>query len=56
MIKGFRKGIIFRDRPLKEGEKYHHICQECGEEIHPDMIDTHQCSKLLINLKKYWNK
>jgi len=33
--------IVFRDRPLKKGEKYHHYCTVCGNEVHPDMVHSH---------------
>jgi len=39
--------IEFRDRPLKNGEKYHHYCKSCGCELHPDMVQTHKCSGLM---------
>jgi hypothetical protein len=37
--------IIFRDRPLKPNETFHHYCDFCKVEIHPDMIQTHKCNK-----------
>ena len=40
-------GIVFRDRPLKPSEKYHHYCTECGQELHPDFAYSHKCSGLL---------
>lgn len=40
------KGIIFRDRPLKQDEQYHHVCQKCGAEIHPDLVQSHKCPLL----------
>lgn len=41
--------IIFRDRPLKEGERSHYVCDKCGEELHPDSAYTHKCSSLKVN-------
>lgn len=38
-----KRKIVFRDRPLKDGEKYHHYCTECGQEIHLDMVSSHRC-------------
>lgn len=37
--------IIFRDRPLKKGEKHHHYCSKCGQELHPDFAYSHVCPK-----------
>lgn len=37
--------IRFRDRRLKSYEKYHYYCNECGADIHPDMIHKHKCSR-----------
>ena len=30
---------------LKNSEQYNHYCNECNCDIHPDMIDSHKCSK-----------
>jgi len=35
--------IEFRDRLLKDGEKYHHRCTKCGVELHPDLAYSHKC-------------
>lgn len=43
--------IEFRDRPLRKGEKYHHKCKDCGQELHPDLAYSHRCS-LIINKNK----
>ena len=37
--------IVFRDRPLKPGEKQHHYCTECGQELHPDLAYRHKCKR-----------
>ena len=38
--------IIFRDRSLKPNESYHHYCEECGVELHPDLAYSHKCNPL----------
>jgi len=40
--------IEFRDRPLEKGEKYHHYCKDCGQELHPDLAYSHKCNSLII--------
>jgi len=42
------KGIKFRDRALQPNEKYHHYCECCGQDIHPDLVQSHKCNPLLI--------
>ena len=37
------KGIRFRDRPLKKGEKSNWYCSECGVDVHPDLKHSHKC-------------
>lgn len=39
--------IVFRDRPLKEGETSHYHCNDCGQDIHPDFVHKHKCEPLL---------
>jgi hypothetical protein len=39
--------IQFRDRPLKEGETSQYYCDICGEEVHPDFVQSHKCGVLL---------
>lgn len=38
--------VYFRDRALKVGEHSHYVCEECGEELHPDMAYSHTCRLL----------
>ena len=49
----FTKGIILRDRPLKKGEKHHHHCQNCGQDIHPDFTGSHICNPLIKGLNNF---
>jgi len=46
MFEGNQPKIEFRDRPLKNGEKYHHYCKNCSVELHPDMVQSHKCFNL----------
>jgi len=39
--------IEFRDRALKPSEKYHHVCKECGQELHPDEAYSHKCNPIV---------
>ncbi len=48
MFNNKNSDVVFRDRPLKKGEKYHHYCKNCGRELHPDMAYRHKCSPLII--------
>jgi len=41
----FVGGIQFRDRPLLKGETSHWVCEDCGEELHPDSVPIHKCQK-----------
>ncbi len=38
--------IQFRDRPLQPNEKYHHYCDKCKQELHPDLAYGHKCNLL----------
>ena len=49
------KGILFRDRALRPGEKSHYVCNECGCELHPDMVYSHKCSPLNKYLRSGFN-
>ena len=49
----FTKGIIFRDRALKDREKSHWHCPDCGQEIHQDFVQSHKCNPLIKKLKQY---
>ncbi|MHA1868076.1 MAG: hypothetical protein ACTSXD_08405 [Candidatus Heimdallarchaeaceae archaeon] len=40
--------IQFRDRALKEGEKSHYYCDECGIELHPDFAYSHKCNPYIL--------
>lgn len=40
--------IRFRDRRLEKGEMYHHYCEDCGQELHPDLAYSHRCSSLAM--------
>jgi len=44
--------IEFRDRALKPAEKYHHVCTECGQELHPDFAHSHKCNSIVLGIKK----
>lgn len=41
-----RRGIGFRDRSLKPNETSHYYCEECGQDIPPDFVDSHKCNPL----------
>ena len=30
----------------KKGEKHHHYCSKCGQELHPDFAYSHNCGKI----------
>ena len=44
--------VIFRDRGLKNGEKSHYHCTECGQDVHQDFVDTHKCSIFTETIKE----
>jgi orotate phosphoribosyltransferase len=44
--------VVFRDRPLKEGEHSHYYCSKCEVELHPDLAYSHKCSILLVEAEK----
>lgn len=46
MFNNKNSAIEFRDRPLKKGEKYHHYCRDCGQELHPDLAYSHKCNAI----------
>lgn len=35
----------FRDRPLRDGEHSHWVCENCGQELTPDGRAYHRCNK-----------
>ena len=55
---GIGKGVIFIDRPLREGEESHHYCQTCKTYLHQDNAWSHRCNSLTkaINNSPEFNK
>lgn len=41
------EGIVFRNRPLFPGEKYHYHCKKCNRDLHPDKVKDHKCDDIL---------
>ena len=47
-------GIIFRDRPLKPSETSHWHCNNRGQDIHPDFVESHKCNPVVKALHDEW--